>query len=118
MPRHRRLLYPFPPVALNDTLSHACQPPNGDSPMPYTMASTTCVFGIASHISAQKPRSRVSAFFRYAGPSPEDKLGGAMVAAAAQLGRCHQAEVMAALSEDMPTHERRNVLRLALLGVS
>ena len=82
------------------------------------MASTTCAFGFASGISAQKARSRVASFFCHAGPSPEHKLGGAMVAAAAQLGRCHQAEVQAALSEGVPTAERRKILRVALLGVS
>lgn len=82
------------------------------------MASTTCAFGIASGISAQKARSRVASFFCHAGPSPEHKLGGAMVAAAAQLGRCHQAEVQAALSEGVPTAERRKILRVALLGAA
>lgn len=82
------------------------------------MASTTCAFGFASGISAQKARSRVASFFCHAGPSPEHKLGGAMVAAAAQLGRCHQAEVQAALSEGVPTAERRKILRVALLGAA
>jgi len=41
-----------------------------------------------------------------------------MVAAAAQLGRCHQAEVQAALSEGVPTAERRKILRVALLGAA
>ena len=55
--------------------------------------------------------------FRTAGPNAEQKLGDAMVAAAAKFGAKHQMEVKAALSEDVSSGDRRAFLKKALLGV-
>jgi hypothetical protein len=55
--------------------------------------------------------------FRAAGPNAERSLGDAMVTAAAKFGPKHQAEVKAALAEDVPSNQRRDFLKKAMLGV-
>ena len=83
-----------------------------------TMTSLMAASGAAHRTFTPNAHSRVSAVYRYAGPAAERKLGAAMVAAASKFGSQHQAEVRAALSEDISSPARRDVLRIALLGVS
>ncbi len=82
------------------------------------MTSLMAASGAAHSTFTRNAHSRVSAVYRYAGPAAERKLGAAMVAAASKFGSQHQAEVRAALSEDISSPARRDVLRIALLGVS
>lgn len=82
------------------------------------MASATRATGMAPRVSSRSaPAARVATMFRSAGPNAEQKLGDAMVAAAAKFGPKHQAEVRAALAEDAPDADRRSFLKKALLGV-
>ena len=80
------------------------------------MASATRATGVAPRVS-KRNQARVATMFRSAGPNAERTLGDAMVAAAAKFGPKHQAEVKAALSEDVPSSDRRGFLKNALLGV-
>lgn len=82
------------------------------------MASATRATGVAPRVSSRDASStRVATMFRSAGPNAERTLGDAMVAAAAKFGPKHQAEVKAALSEEVPSADRRSFLKKALLGV-
>merc|ERR1711966_357482 len=83
-----------------------------------TMTSLMAASGAAHRTFTPNAHSRVSAVYRYAGPAAERKLGAAMVAAASKFGSQHQAEVRAALSEDISSPARRDVLRIALLGAA
>lgn len=86
--------------------------------MAATMASATRATGVAPRVSSRNASStRVATMSRSAGPNAERTLGDAMVAAAAKFGPKHQAEVKAALSEDVPSADRRSFLKKALLGV-
>ena len=81
------------------------------------MASLTAASGATPRTFAKYAHSRVAAIYRHAGPSAERKLGNAMVAAASKFGRQHEADVKAALSQDMSSAARRDLLKIALLGV-
>merc|ERR1712205_154872 len=83
-----------------------------------TMTSLMAASGAAHRTFTPNAHSRVSAVYRYAGPAAERKLGAAMVAAASKFGSQHQAEVRAALSEDISSPARRDALRIALLGAA
>merc|ERR1712127_225400 len=83
-----------------------------------TMTSLMAASGAAHRTFTPNAHSRVSAVYRYAGPAAERKLGAAMLAAASKFGSQHQAEVRAALSEDISSPARRDVLRIALLGAA
>ena len=87
--------------------------------MSATMASANLrATGVAPRVAARSnAAARVAQMFRTAGPNAEQKLGDAMVAAAAKFGAKHQMEVKAALSEDVSSGDRRAFLKKALLGV-
>ena len=87
--------------------------------MSATMASANLrATGVAPRVAARSnATARVAQMFRTAGPNAEQKLGDAMVAAAAKFGAKHQMEVKAALSEDVSSGDRRAFLKKALLGV-
>ena len=81
------------------------------------MASATRATGVAPRVSSRVGSSSrtLATMFKSADTKA---LGDAMVAAAAKFGPKHQAEVKAALSEDVPSSERRNFIKKAIAGVS
>mmetsp|Transcript_2612 Transcript_2612/g.4124 ORF Transcript_2612/g.4124 Transcript_2612/m.4124 type:complete len:710 (+) Transcript_2612:83-2212(+) len=87
--------------------------------MAASMASATRATGVAPRVSSRAtPSARVATMFRAAGPNAERSLGDAMVTAAAKFGPKHQAEVKAALAEDVPSNQRRDFLKKAMLGAA